>query len=147
MRLVVDTSVLVGELLRASCRKRLGDERLDLVMPEQMSSETHVELPRRITFFVKRRGLPREVGGELAALCLQAVHDNVAVLEESIYSALEDEAVARCERDRRDWPVVACAIALSAGVWTNDNGFLGTGVPTWTTGTLQAWLDRHPDGS
>lgn len=146
MRVVVDTSVRVGELLRAGGRRRLGDDRLDLFMPEQMSSETQVELPRRITLFVRRRGLPREVGVELAELCLQAVRDNVAVLEESIYSALQDEAVARCERDRRDWPVVACAIALSAAVWTNDNDFLGTGVATWTTGTLQGWLDRHPDG-
>ena len=30
MRLVVDTSVLVGELLRATGRQRLGDDRLDL---------------------------------------------------------------------------------------------------------------------
>ena len=60
MRLVVDTSVLVGELLRATGRQRLGDER------------------------------------------------------------------------------------LKAGIWTNDNDFLGTGVPTWTTATLQGWLDRQP---
>lgn len=36
MRLVVDTSVLVGELLRASGRARLGDDRLELFLPEQM---------------------------------------------------------------------------------------------------------------
>jgi hypothetical protein len=38
--------------------------------------------------------------------------------------------------------VVGCALALSAGIWTDDNDFLGTGVATWTTETLQAWLDR-----
>ena len=57
---------------------------------------------------------------------------------------LEDEAQARCGRDPRDWPAVASALAMSAGIWTNDNDFLGTGVPTWTTATLQAWLDRQP---
>jgi hypothetical protein len=29
-------------------------------------------------------------------------------------------------------------------VWTNDKDLLGTGIPTWTTQTLQAWLDRNP---
>jgi hypothetical protein len=40
--------------------------------------------------------------------------------------------------------VVACALALSADIWTNDNHFLGAGVATWTTDTLRAWLDRQP---
>jgi hypothetical protein len=41
---------------------------------------------------------------------------------------------------------VACAVALDAAIWTNDNDLLGTGVATWTTETLAAWLDRHPEG-
>lgn len=49
---------------------------------------------------------------------------------------LEDEALARSVRDPNDWPAVACALALTAGIWTNDNDFLGTGVATWTTETL-----------
>ena len=146
MRLIVDTSVLVGELLRASSRARLGDDRLELFMAEAMWSETQVELPRRINAFAKRKALPRKVADELMGLCLEAVTADVAVLEESIYSALEDEALARSERDPRDWPAVACALALAAGVWTADSDFLGTGVATWTAATLQRWLQRHPDG-
>lgn len=142
MRLVVDTSVLVGELLRHKGRERLGDDRLELFLPEQMWSEALVELPRRIRAFVRRRGLGVEVGDELAALCITAVEANVVVLDEAIYAALEDEARARSLRDPADWPVVASALALGAGIWTNDNDFLGTGVATWTTETLQAWLDR-----
>ena len=142
MRLVVDTSVLVGELLRAGGRALLGDDRLGLFLPERMWGETRVELPRRAKAFVRRRGLDPSVAHELTALCLTAVDANIVVLDEAIYSALEDEARARSLRDPGDWPVVACALALSCGVWTNDNDFLGTGVPTWTTETLQAWLDR-----
>jgi predicted nucleic acid-binding protein len=144
MRLVVDTSVLVGELLRASGRARLGDERIELFLPEQMWGETRVELPRRIAAFVKRRGLERSVGDELAGACLAAVEANVAILHEGIYAALEEEARARAQRDPRDWPVVASALALTAGIWTNDNDFLGTGVATWTTDTLERWLQRQP---
>ena len=142
MRLVVDTSVLVGELLRRAGRERLGDARLELFLPEQMWSEVQVELPRRIAAFVRRRSLAVDVGEQLAQLCLAAIEANIVVLDEAIYSAIEDEARARAVRDPTDWPVVAAALALSAGIWTNDDDFLGTGVATWTTETLQAWLVR-----
>jgi predicted nucleic acid-binding protein len=145
MRLVVDTSVLVGELLRAVGRTRLGDQRIELFLPEQMWGETHVELPRRIAAFIRRRGLEPELGTELAEACLAAVEANIVILDEGIYAALEDEARERSLRDPRDWPVVATALALTAGIWTNDNDFLGTGVATWTTDTLQRWLQRQPD--
>ena len=144
MRLVVDTSVLVGELLRAAGRIRLGDERLELFLPEQMWGETQVELPRRITAFVRRRGLEASLGDELATACSAAVEANIVILDEGIYSALEDEARERALRDPRDWPAVASALALDAAIWTNDNDFLGTGVATWTTDTLQRWLERQP---
>jgi hypothetical protein len=39
---------------------------------------------------------------------------------------------------------VATALALTAGIWTNDNDFLGTGVATWTTDTLQRRLNASP---
>jgi len=142
MRLVVDTSVLVGELLRASGRHRLGDQRLELFLPEEMWNEVRIELPRRIAAFTRRRGLDRSIGDDLSSVCLDAVEANVVILDESIYSALEDEARARSLRDATDWPVVAGALALSADVWTNDNDFLGTGVATWTTETLKRCLER-----
>ena len=144
MRLVVDTSVLVGELLRAAGRERLGDERIELFLPERMAGEVSIELPRRISAFAKHRNLPAAVGEELVAACLAAVAANLSVLDAAIYSALEDEARSRSLRDPDDWPVVACALALSAEIWTNDNDFLGTGIATWTTASLQGWLDRQP---
>ena len=144
MRLVVDTSVLVVELLRATGRQRLGDERLDLFLAEQMCNETKVEIPRRIGAFARGRGLEPGVADHLVEMAIAAVDANLAVLDEAVYAAAEDEARARCQRDPTDWPPVACALLLNAGIWTADNDFLGTGVPTWTTATLQRWLDRQP---
>jgi predicted nucleic acid-binding protein len=66
----------------------------------------------------------------------------VVILDEAVYSALEDESRARPSRDPADWPVVAAALALWTTIWTNDKDFFGTGVATWTTETLQGWLDR-----
>ncbi len=143
MRLVVDTSVIVGELLRRSGRERLGDDRLELFLPERMAGEVGVELPRRIRAFVRRRGIEPSVGDELAAACQQAVAANLTVIDEAVYASVEDEARSRSLRDPADWPVVATALVLSCGIWTNDNDFLGTGVATWTTMTLTRWLDRQ----
>ena len=142
MRLIVDSSVLVGELLRVKGRERLAHERLDLFLPRQMWVETSLALPRRIDALACHRGLDAGAAAELATLCIEAVASNVATVSSAVYSALEDEARARSRRDPADWPVVACALALSAGVWTNDNDFLGTGVATATTETLQLWMDR-----
>ena len=89
MRLVVDTSVLVGELLRAAGLTSLGDKRIKLFLPEQMWGETQVELPRRIAAFIRRRSLEPALGTELAAACLAAIEANIFILDESIYAALE----------------------------------------------------------
>lgn len=146
MRLVVDASVLVGELLRARGRDRLGDARLDLFLPEPVWGEVQHELPRRIAVLARRRGIPKPEADQLVSLCLVAVEANVAVLEHAVFAALEDEARSRALRDPNDWPLVASALALAAGIWTVDNDLLGTGVATWTTASLQVWLDRNPAG-
>ena len=143
MLLVVDASVLVGDLLRVKGRQRLSDHRLDLFLPEHTLAEVHVELPRRIGAFATSVGLSTAERDALVVVCLDAVDNNLAIVVADVYSPFEDEALARSQRDPSDWPAVACALALDAGVWTNDNDFLGTGVPTWTTQTLQTWLDRH----
>ena len=113
--------------------------------PSRCGARRNVELPRRITAFVRRRGLEPRLGDELAAACLAAVEANIVILDEGIYAALEEEARERSLRDPKDWPVVASALALNAGIWTNDNDFLGTGVATWTTDTLHRWLQRQPE--
>lgn len=144
MRLVVDTNVLVGDLLRSAGRGRIADERLDLFLPEQIWEEVKVELPRRLAAFARRLDLSDASSGELLASLLAAIEASFAVIDEPVYAAYEAEATARSVRDPNDWPLVACALALDAAVWTHDGDLLGTGVPTWTTETVQGWLDRHP---
>lgn len=141
---MVDTSVLVGELLRAAGRERLGTDQLELFWPEHTSSEVERELPRRLSAFARQRGTTRAAADELAQLCLATLAANVSVIDEAVYAALDDEARARSVRDQDDWPLVACALALSAGIWTTDKDLLGTGVPTWTTESLRVWLQRNP---
>ena len=57
-----------------------------------------------------------------------------------MYAHLEPVARRRIPRDPNDWPTVALAIALDAGIFTNDYDFFGCGCPTWTMETLRGEL-------
>lgn len=95
MRLVVDTSVLAGELLRATGRQRLGDERLDLFLAEQMWNETRIELPRKIgTITPAHKPEPAEAD-HLVDVAIAAVDANPTELDEAVYAAAGDEARAK----------------------------------------------------
>lgn len=142
MRLVVDASVLVGELLRARGRELLADERLDLFMPELMLAETNHELPRRISKLVEHHGLTADAGKSLWQDCARSILHNVGIVPEAAYLPIEAEARWRSARDESDWPLVASALVLDAAIWTQDNDLLGTGVATWTTQTLLLWLEN-----
>jgi predicted nucleic acid-binding protein len=144
MRLVVDACVLVSELLRERGRAGLADERLELFLAEHTLSEVRHEVPRRVAAFVRNRGLDEEAGQHLVDRCFQAVGASLIVVPEVAYQPLEEEARWRCARDPEDWPIVALALSLDLGVWTEDGDFLGTGVATWSTRTLETWLSRQP---
>ena len=110
--------------------------------PSRCGARREVELHRRIIAFIRRR--PRAQFRRRTGRSVLGGHRGEhRHLGRGIYAALEDEARARSLRDPRDWPVVASALALTAGIWTNDNDFLGTGVATWTTDTLHRRLQRQ----
>lgn len=136
--------MLVGELARPSARRRLADERLELFLAEHTWREVHVEVPRRAAAIGRKRRLDEAEVEDLVRLCLGAIDANVTIVDAAVYVAAEAEARARSIRDPDDWPLVATALVLDAAIWTHDKDLLGTGLPTWTTATLHAWLDRHP---
>jgi hypothetical protein len=105
--------------------------------------------PRRVGAFVRHRGLDAEAGQSLVDRCFQAVDATLVVVPEVAYQPLEEEARWRCARDPEDWPIVALALSLDLGVWTEDEDFLGTGVgqpARWTGGCL-ASPEPVPSGS
>jgi predicted nucleic acid-binding protein len=72
-----------------------------------------------------------------------AVAVSVRQVPQSIYVSVEAIARERIPRDPDDWPTVALALVLEAGIWTHDADFLGCGVPTWTVETLTAHVRRQ----
>lgn len=57
------------------------------------------------------------------------------------YEFFENEARERLRgRDENDWPVLASALGLACGIWTEDADFFGTGVAVWTTSRIEIFL-------
>jgi predicted nucleic acid-binding protein len=141
LRLVVDASVLVAELLRGSGRARLAHPSLDLFIPAYTWDEVRHELPKRVDQFAGRHALTLAQQERLLNAGLEAVEIYVTVIADLTYLPLESEARWRIARDPRDWPTVALALVLDSGIWTEDRDFLGCGVATWSTSTLTHLLE------
>jgi len=68
----------------------------------------------------------------------------IEVVDRSLYEEYETSARERMiSRDEEDWPIVATALLLKCPVWTEDRDFFGSGIPTWTSETIELYL-RNP---
>ncbi|MCC7368492.1 MAG: nucleotide-binding protein, PIN domain-containing protein [Chloroflexi bacterium] len=136
MRLAVDASVLVAELTRRRGRSLISLSALEFVVAAHAWDEVTYELPRRLAAR-ERHGRLVSGGADLVLRkCLSLAAAYVTVVPSVAYESFEALARRRVPRDPRDWPTVALAMALEAGIWTADADCLGCGLPTWTTEAL-----------
>lgn len=147
MMLVVDTNILVGELLRQRGRQLIEHPDLTLYVTERVLDETQYELRRRMTARVSRGGLTETTAQEILESAMALIENNITLVAESSYSHLETEARNRTPRDPDDWHTVALALEMNAAIWTQDCDFLGCGCPTWTTETLLIQLRTAAQGN
>ncbi len=136
MRLVVDTNILVAELLRKRGRALISSQSLELFLAEKMKNEAQYELQKRIYIIVNKANLTQKEGQFQLELALGLINNRITTVPLSDYQSFEAEARKRIPRDPNDWETVALALALSAAIWTEDYDFFGCGCPTWTTQTL-----------
>ena len=149
MRLAADASSLVAESLRVRGEWLIAHADLTLYITEPTWSEVEHEVGRRLDAMVRHgRLLPAELE-PFRANRLSLLSRHLTVVTEADYREYEIAARDRIPRDPNDWPTVALALSLGAGIWTNDYDFFGCGVPVWTTQTLlthlttgRAQLDR-----
>jgi predicted nucleic acid-binding protein len=138
---VADASVLVGELLRRRGRELLLDPELRLLVAEDQWEEAEHELSRRLGILESQGRLTAEQCAALKRGVDELLEARaIEVVPRETYAYLEQAATERVPRDQRDWPTVALAMVLDAGILTGDNDFLGCGCPTWTVETLRAEL-------
>jgi predicted nucleic acid-binding protein len=109
-------------------------------MSEHAWSETRYELTRRVRVIAKHRSLSETDEAALLATGMVVLEVSVTVMPAESYSQLETLARGRLPADPNDWPTGALALALDAGIWTEDRDFFGCGLATWTTPVLDHYL-------
>jgi predicted nucleic acid-binding protein len=112
------------------------------VVTEEQWDEFQHELKRRLSQVVRQHQLDAHQATLLREPFERLIARNVIeVIPRHDYDGLEKIARRCVPRDPGDWPVVALAIALNAGILTEDHDFLGCGCPTWTVETLRSELE------
>jgi predicted nucleic acid-binding protein len=77
---------------------------------------------------------------EVCAEALLSLMLIVQVVENSVLGSAKEEALARIP-DKDDWPALALALQLECAIWTEDQDFFGIGIATWTTNTVERYLE------
>lgn len=137
--IVLDANILVRAVLGRRVRQIIeayAAQGIHFYAPDVAFSDARKYLPP----LLKKRGKPDTDLPE----SLQYLQGLIAPIDRELYSAFEGEARRRLRgRDEDDWPVVATALALACGVWTEDADFFGTGVAVWTTNRIEIFLEAQ----
>nr|WP_246280283.1 PIN domain-containing protein [Nocardioides daedukensis] len=136
--MVLDANILIRAVLGRRVRQIIEThiEHAAFFSPDVAFSDAQRHLPDIVC---KRGGDDEAVAAALELL--EAVSRNVDEVEAEVYAAHRAAALARIERrDPDDWPILATAMALDCPVWTEDNDFFGTGVPTWMSDRVELYL-------
>jgi predicted nucleic acid-binding protein len=64
----------------------------------------------------------------------------VQMVEDSVLESARKEVLARI-READDWAALALALHLECAIWTEDQDFFGTGIATWTSNTVERYLN------
>lgn len=139
-RLVVDANILIRAVLGPRARNIILDNaaRTAFFAPEVAYDDARKYLPA----LMAKRGATPVAAAQLLAV-LDAFESVVLAVAEDTYEVARPNAEARLEgRDVDDWPILATAMVLDCPIWTEDQDFFGTGVPTWTTDRVELYLNN-----
>lgn len=137
-RLVIDANILIRAVLGQKVRgliERYCDS-VAFYVAEANVEEAEFYLAKELA---AKRGLDEATWRPVFDGVLSAIQ----IITGEVLAEVETEAKARIgSRDVDDWPGVAAAMVLDCPIWTEDQDFLGAGVATWTTATVEIYLSR-----
>lgn len=137
-RLVIDANILIGGVFGQRVRELIAasSEQVAFYVAEDNVDEARSYLAQ----LAPRRGVPEAVWQASFDTLMSAIQ----IVGKEELTLVEADARARIgHRDERDWPGLAAALLMNCPIWTEDNDFFGTGVPTWTTTTVEIYLKGH----
>jgi predicted nucleic acid-binding protein len=134
--LVLDANIMLravlGPRVRSIIERYCAD--VPLFIPSYCVAEVREHLPSLCAKHGWNTALTLELLDTLLA--------GLKVVEADFYADFELQARRRIGlRDMDDWPVVALALSLGASIWTEDTDFFGAGIATWTTETVEIYLN------
>jgi predicted nucleic acid-binding protein len=136
--LVLDANIVISAALGHRVRDLIttADDEVSFFAPQIAFDDAERHLPT----ITARRGWSADALAD-AQKMLEAVRHLVDSVPEEMYQIKKTEALARISaRDSDDWHFVALALILECPVWTHDTDYLGSGIPTWATNTVQIYL-------
>ena len=135
--LVLDANILIRAVLGQRVRRILETyaDSISFFVPEPAYLEAEEHLPALV---VKHGD-----DSAKASVVLRAMAALTTMVGDDLYGAFETEARKRLSRrDPEDWPILAAALALDCPIWTEDTDFFGSGVATWTSGSIDIFLSQ-----
>ena len=133
--IVLDANILIRAVLGRRVRHLLDHHSargLRFFAPDVAFDDAQKHLPP----LLKKYGGPAE-----AAESLRYLRTIIEPVESELYALFETDARNRLRgRDEDDWPVLASALALECGIWSEDADFFGTGIAVWTTSRIEIFL-------
>jgi predicted nucleic acid-binding protein len=137
-RIIVDANILIRAVLGVRVRELI--ERFCESTAFYVAESNVEEAMQYLSELAPRRGIREDIWREAFAVIMGAVQ----IIPQVELAAAESEARARIgRRDPEDWPAVAAAIQFDCPVWTEDEDFFGSGVATWTTSTIEIYLQKE----
>jgi|SRR5579884_1809142 len=133
--LVLDANILLRAVFGVRVRQILEtyEEKTRFYTPDICFEDAQ----KYIGVISKQRRLDVDLGLSI----LDQVARVVEQVDRSLYEEYQDIARGRISlRDADDWPVVAVSLLFDLPVWTEDQDFFGSGVPTWTTDRVELYL-------
>jgi predicted nucleic acid-binding protein len=120
--LIVDANIILSALLGRSLPvvQDAVDRGLMLVVPE--------------TQWMEVRAVLNHLRPDLTDELMAQAEEMIDIFPSFAFDAFEDRARERLPASaQKDWPVLASAMTVEAGIWSKDRDFFGVGVPVWTT--------------
>jgi predicted nucleic acid-binding protein len=134
--IVLDANILIRAILGNKVRALITEniEKIDFFTPDVCIADAQKYLP----LLFEKRSIPIEPALVLMDNLTPLLH----IVDELVYQRAKDEAQLRIKnRDIRDWPIVATALTLNCPIWTEDQDFFGTGIPTWTSDRVHLFFN------
>jgi predicted nucleic acid-binding protein len=136
--IVLDANILIRAVLGRRVRELIDAYAVRGVRffaPDVAFSDAEKYLPP----LLEKRGKPKDISEAIGYL-----REIIEPVTPEIYAAFESGARLRLRgRDEDDWTVLASALALACGVWTEDADFFGTGIAVWTTSRIEIFLKEQ----